>query len=114
MDTDSNPIEDLRRGIEEVRAACGASPPNLFIVSPAIPPALIDHAERAERRERKARRRDLSTRYGQRRRQRAQGVARVRHERRRLAAWRLVHVIPETRALADRLRGRPELPAAGS
>lgn len=59
-------------------------------------------------------RRGLSTRYGQRRRQRAQGVARVRHERRRLAAWRLVHTIPETRALADRLRGRPELPATGS
>lgn len=114
MDTETNPIEDLRRAVQEIRAACGAAPPNLFFVSPAIPPALIDHAERAERRERKAVRRGLSTRYGQRRRQRAQGVARVRHERRRLAAWRLVHTIPETRALADRLRGRPELPATGS
>jgi hypothetical protein len=50
--TDTNPIEDLRRAVREIRAACGTTPPNMVLVSPAIPPALDAHADRAERRER--------------------------------------------------------------
>lgn len=112
--TDTNPIEDLRRAVREIRAACGTTPPNMVLVSPAIPPALDAHADRAERRERKALRRGLSARYEQRRRQRAQGVAGVRHERRRTAARRLARSIPETRALAERMGGRSQLLAASS
>lgn len=100
---ETNPIEDLRRWAAEIRAQAGAQPTR-FALAPWVAPTLETHADHAERRERKALRRGLSTRYGQRRRQRAEGVAAVRHRRRQHAAWLLLVTIPLTRDAAAAVR----------
>lgn len=113
MEVASNPIEDLIQAVEIVRAQVGAQPDRIHVAS-WVAPTMDAHAARAERRERKALRRGLSTRHGQRRRQRAEGVAAVRHERRRLAVWRLTRTIPETLEMADALRVRRSAAASAA
>lgn len=83
----SDPVADMIAAAKLIRSQTGAK--RLFLRMPdGMPERIAELLAYAMQRHKKALRRGLSARYGQRRRQRAQGVAQTRHERRlRARRW---------------------------
>jgi hypothetical protein len=89
-----DPIADLIAGVKAIRASIGPRPATLLFPE-GFAERMDALIQRIVRRKRKALRLGLSSRYGQRRRQRAEGVALARNERRwRAARWLSVYHEP--------------------